>query len=76
MNLSSGGLLVRLEGIVVADCVIELTVAWPARLTDGRSLCLRISGRILRANGALAAIELLDYGSVLVQSRVATFPSF
>ena len=61
VNVSSGGVLFEAERALDVGFSIELTVAWPARLSDTVGLSLWIGGRTVRSDGNRTAVTIRQY---------------
>jgi hypothetical protein len=61
LNISSGGVLFTTEGKLPADCLVELSVNWPARLDGTCALQLVAIGRVVRVEPRAAAVRIEKY---------------
>ena len=61
IDLSSGGLLFDAGRPLPAGLNVELSVSWPVLLRDMTPMKLAISGRIVRSQGNLTAIRIVQH---------------
>ncbi len=61
LNISSGGILFTTEDQLALGRLMEVSVAWPARLGGSCRLKLVAVGRVIRADAAVAAIRIQRY---------------
>ncbi|MGE5570615.1 MAG: PilZ domain-containing protein [Rhodospirillales bacterium] len=61
VNMSSRGVLFTTERMLGPGERVELSVNWPAQLDNRCPLKLVTTGRVVRTNGALAAIAIERY---------------
>jgi hypothetical protein len=61
VNISSNGVLFTTERTLVPDEHIEVAINWPVQLDDKHPLKLVVIGRVVRSEGALAAIAIHRY---------------
>jgi CheY-like chemotaxis protein len=61
MAVSSQGVRFELNAKVLAGWVVELSLAWPARLNDECALNLVIVGCVLRSNGTSTAVKTIQH---------------
>jgi len=61
VDLSSGGILFDAGRPLPCGFNVELSVAWPVLLRDIAPLQLIVSGRIMRAFGTCAAIQMVQH---------------
>ncbi|PWU07883.1 MAG: hypothetical protein C5B51_08865 [Terriglobia bacterium] len=81
LDVSRGGILFKSQEILPVGTLLELAVAWPARLDNSVALNLCVSGEIARASGDHNAVRILKhefcvrgrYG--LANRRVSLWPA-
>jgi hypothetical protein len=61
INLSSAGLLLEAKTALPLGAIIELTIAWPARISEQTGLSLKISGRTVRSQANRTAVVIRRY---------------
>ena len=61
VDLSSGGVLFDANRTLPVGLNVELSITWPVLLHNVAPLQLVVSGRIVRANGALTAIRMVQH---------------
>lgn len=61
INMSSGGILLYTETALPAEILIELQIAWPAKLDQHVALTLYIGGLTMRSEGNYTAVAILRY---------------
>jgi hypothetical protein len=61
LNISSGGILFTTEDRLALGRLLEVSVAWPAKLGGSCRLKLVAVGRVVRADAAAAAIRIQRY---------------
>jgi len=61
VDFSSGGILFETDRPMPAGLNVELSVSWPVRLHNVAQLQLVVSGRIVRSQGALTAIQIIQH---------------
>jgi hypothetical protein len=61
IDLSSGGILFEAGRPLPVGLGVELSIAWPALLHNVAPMQLVVSGRIVRTNGSLAAIHMVQH---------------
>ena len=61
VNISSSGLLIATEAALPLGALIEIVIAWPAKLDDGVGLNLHVRGRTLRSYGNHTAVAITGY---------------
>jgi hypothetical protein len=72
INLSSGGVLLKTPVVLPPGKAVELALTWPARL-DGRcALKMLATGRIIRYENGMAAIQFLRHEFRTIGSRGLT----
>jgi hypothetical protein len=77
-NISSGGVLLRAPGSLIAGSSIEVMVSWPFLLEGVCPLRLVMRGRVVRCDGQGVAIqanyhEFRTAGSRLVKGKFSNF---
>ena len=61
LDVSSGGILFDAQRQLPVGFNVELSISWPARLHNIAPMQLVVSGRIVRTNGAHAAIRMVQH---------------
>ena len=61
VDMSSGGVRFRTERPLVPCKRVEMAIRWPAQLDNRCSLKLIARGRVVRAEGDQAAVEIQQY---------------
>ncbi|HJT87889.1 MAG TPA: PilZ domain-containing protein [Bryobacteraceae bacterium] len=61
INISNGGVLFRSAKPLPAGTKIELSLLWPARLSNGSILRVGVRGRVLRGTKNGTAVRILSY---------------
>ncbi len=61
INMSSSGVLFASEHAFSTGCRLELSVNWPAKLSEKCALRFVARGRVIRAASGSAAMEILDH---------------
>jgi len=61
VNMSSSGILIATEAALPLGALIEIVIAWPAKLDDGACLNLHVRGRTLRSYGNHTAVAIIGY---------------
>ena len=59
VNMSSSGILIRSDRMLIANQPIRLRINWPALLNDVVPLALRVEGVTVRVDGDLTALKIL-----------------
>jgi c-di-GMP-binding flagellar brake protein YcgR len=61
INISSSGVLFTTEHMLLPGRRVELSINWPAQLDNKCALKLVARGRVVRFEGGLAAIEIMQH---------------
>jgi RNase P/RNase MRP subunit p29 len=61
IDMSSNGVLIETENTVLPGRRVEIAISWPAQLNGACPLKLVARGRIVRVDGARAAVEIQQY---------------
>jgi hypothetical protein len=61
IDISSGGILFDASRPLPAGMNVELSISWPVLLHNVAPLQLVVSGRIIRSQGSLAAVQILQH---------------
>jgi hypothetical protein len=61
VKISSSGILIATEAALPLGTLIEIVIAWPAKLDDGACLNLHVRGRTLRSYGNHTAVAIIRY---------------
>jgi hypothetical protein len=61
VNVSSGGICFEAERNLPAGLDVELSLSWPVMLHKVAPLQLAVSGRIVRSEGGLTAIRMIQH---------------
>jgi hypothetical protein len=61
IDISSGGVLLKSDGLLPIGRRVQLLLDWPAFLNDRCALRLAIEGKVLRSNPAGTAVEIVRY---------------
>jgi hypothetical protein len=61
VNMSSSGILIATETALPLGALIEVQIAWPAKLDDNVSVNLHVRGRTLRSNENHTAVAITGY---------------
>jgi hypothetical protein len=61
LDLSSGGILIEADRPLPVGLNMELSLAWPVMLHNVAPMQLMVSGRIVRATGQRAAIQMVQH---------------
>jgi hypothetical protein len=71
IDLSSGGLLLEAGRPLPVGLNVELSVSWPVLLHNTAPLQLVVTGRIVRSEGSLAGIRMVqhEFRTVAVQTE-------
>ena len=79
LDLSSSGILLDAGRHLPQGLNLELSVSWPVLLHNVAPLQLSVSGKIVRSEGRLAAIEMVQHefrtAGAATEPRGATSPS-
>lgn len=80
VDLSSGGILFEAGRPLPIGLNVELSISWPALLHDIAPMQLVASGKIVRANGSRAAMQMTQHefrtmGSSSEHRAMATLPA-
>jgi hypothetical protein len=75
LDVSSSGLLFDAGRILPAGLNVELSVAWPALLREEIPLQLVIGGRIVRTQGNLAGIRIVQHEFKTLAGDARRIPS-
>jgi hypothetical protein len=61
INMSSNGILFETSSTLLPGRRLELSVNWPAQLSNGCPLKLVAKGKVVRSDASTAAVEILQY---------------
>ncbi len=61
LNISSSGVLFKSEARLMPGAIVELSIAWPARLYDNAPIQLHVRGKAVRVSGDAAAVRIVSY---------------
>jgi c-di-GMP-binding flagellar brake protein YcgR len=61
VNISSSGVLLTVEHMLLPGRRMEVAISWPAQLNNKTALKLVARGRVVRFEGGRAAIEIQQY---------------
>jgi PilZ domain len=61
VNLSGGGIAVKIGDVLSPGSAIELTIEWPTPLNATRLLHLVVTGRVVRSTTAITAVRMDRY---------------
>jgi hypothetical protein len=61
INVSSSGILFESQRALPPGMEIELSIAWPARISDTVAMKLCVSGRTVRAQDNCTAVKILQH---------------
>jgi len=61
LDFSSSGILFVAEHVLTAGAAVELTLQWPFLLDDLVPLQLRVSAKVMRSEGTLAAVGIVSH---------------
>ena len=61
LNMSSGGMLLKVEGALPVGQQIEVSVDWPAQLNARCGLKLVALGKVVRSSSDVAAVRIEKY---------------
>jgi hypothetical protein len=61
VKISSSGILIATEAALPLCTLIEIVIAWPAKLDDDACLNLHVRGRTLRSYGNHTAVAIAGY---------------
>lgn len=61
VNISSSGILLRTENVLLPGKTVEVAVSWPEKLNGNCSLKLVTRGRVVRCGRGVAAIVIKGY---------------
>lgn len=61
VNLSSGGVLIRTDRMLIPGKKLEMAVSWPAQLDQRCALKLVARGRVVRSRQGEVAVELQQH---------------
>jgi hypothetical protein len=61
LDLSSGGILFNAGRPLPVGLNVELSISWPALLHNVAPMQLVVAGRIVRANGSLTAVQMVQH---------------
>jgi len=79
LDLSSSGILLNAGRHLPEGLNLELSVSWPVLLHNVAPLQLTVSGRIVRSEGSLAAIQMVQHefrtAGILSEQRAPVAPS-
>jgi hypothetical protein len=75
VKISSSGILIATEAALPLGALIEIVIAWPAKLDDGACLNLHVRGRTLRSYGNHTAVAIIRYEFRTRASAVTSNPA-
>ena len=61
VDMSAGGILLRLDRVPDPGARVELSLAWPGLLYGSPQVRLMVVGRVLRAEGVCAAVRIVQH---------------
>jgi len=61
IDLSSGGILIEADRPLPVGLNLELAINWPVALNNGAALQLAVAGKIVRSQGNLVAIRMIQH---------------
>ena len=61
INMSSGGVLLATDAMLLPGKRVEMAISWPAQLDNRCALKFVARGRVVRCEGGQAAIEIQQY---------------
>ena len=75
IDMSSSGILFKIEQGSVSGKLLELSISWPVKLNDNTPLKMVASGRVTRVDRGRAAVEILKH-EFRIAPKSATSPKF
>jgi hypothetical protein len=61
VDLSSGGILIEADRPLPVGLNLEMSIAWPVLLHNVSPLQLVVSGKIVRSNGKMVAVRMIQH---------------